>query len=70
MTGRERKKHSGTARESFGRFWTSFLNMSGYMDPVVNVFMPTALRSITTALVLRVAAVARKCFSLQFVRSS
>src|SRR5260221_4095431 len=47
------KTKSANKRQSSGRFWTSFLNLFLYSDQVANVFMPTALGSITSALVLK-----------------
>src|SRR5260370_21246983 len=47
------KTKSANKRQNSGRFWTSFLNLLLYSDRVANVFMPTALRSITSALVLK-----------------
>src|SRR5260221_11159743 len=47
------KTKSANKRQNSGRFWTSFLNLLLYSDRVANVFMPTALGSITSALVLK-----------------
>src|ERR1700688_2307167 len=46
-------QRSVSRKWSSGRFWTSRLNLLRYLDPLANVFMPTALRSITSALVLK-----------------
>jgi PAS domain S-box-containing protein len=40
-------------KSSSDRFWILLLNLLQYTDRVVKVFIPTALRSITSALVLR-----------------
>src|SRR5260221_13253288 len=47
------KTKSANKRQNSGRFWTSFLNLLLYSDRVANVFMPTALGSITSALDLK-----------------
>src|SRR5260370_10768112 len=52
-SARLQKKKSVNKRQSSGRCWTSFLNLFLYSDRVANVFMPTALGSITSGLVLK-----------------
>jgi len=46
------EKRFGSRKQSSVKCWTSRPNTLPYLDPLVNVSMPTALRSITSALVL------------------
>src|SRR4029077_68658 len=49
----EQRRNCAEVKWSSVKCWISRLKMLPYLEPLVNVFLPTALRSIASALVLK-----------------
>ena len=56
---------SGAGNRVPARSWTSLLNLSGYLDPIMSVFTPTDLRSTTSASAL--ISGSKEALAVQFI---